>query len=334
MLAFLRVSIYKTETGCKAGDKCLFPHHRVDEQPKQKATERLLFPKEERATTRMLCLLWKLYHNWVASRKTRMHWFLIEENSLGETRCKKSWDQFEKYGWLSLRYVKQVSRKRRDHRLEKYKSWHVRTGPMKRLKDNSDVPEARHGTLPETYTSSKNEATFHLPAKEWVLPAASTKEPEEREFAVDSGTSAHIVSKRDLDSAELETMRTSRSPTTVMTTNGEVQAREEATVYVKVVTGMLLEETPAVLSPREALRGSWVFCSPKRSIELIAIYPTIYHLWFLNCQRVHLLLHHLHHRILYLTLADTRKSSTRKKWKYEWRASGRPAAWTERNRKQ
>ena len=29
-----------------------------------------------------------------------------------------------------------------------------------------------------------------------------------------------------------------------------------------------------------------------------------------------------------------RKSSTRKKWKYEWRASGRPAAWIHRNRKQ
>ena len=165
MLASSRVSIYKTETGCKAGDKCLFPHHKVDEQPKQKATERLLFPKEERATTRMLWLLWKLYHNWVASRKTRMHWFLREENSLGETRCKKSWDEVEKYGWLSLRYVKQVSRKRRDHRLEKYKSkilisevptlWHLRTGPMKRLKDNSDVPEARDGTLPKTFSSSK-----------------------------------------------------------------------------------------------------------------------------------------------------------------------------------
>ena len=24
---------YKTETGCKAGDKCLFPHHEVEEQP-------------------------------------------------------------------------------------------------------------------------------------------------------------------------------------------------------------------------------------------------------------------------------------------------------------
>ena len=62
----------------------------------------------------------------------------------------------------------------------------------------------------------------------------------------------HKVSKRDFDSAELETIRTSRSPPTVMTANGEVQTREEATVYVKeldsFVTVMLLEETPAVLS--------------------------------------------------------------------------------------
>ena len=62
----------------------------------------------------------------------------------------------------------------------------------------------------------------------------------------------HMVGKKDLDSAELETMRTKRSPTTVMTGNGEVRTREETTVCVKeldlLVTVMLLEETPAVLS--------------------------------------------------------------------------------------
>ena len=59
----------------------------------------------------------------------------------------------------------------------------------------------------------------------------------------------HTVSKRDLDSAQLQTMRTSRSPTTVMTANGEVQTREEATVYVKELDlFVLLEETLAVLS--------------------------------------------------------------------------------------
>ena len=62
----------------------------------------------------------------------------------------------------------------------------------------------------------------------------------------------HMVSKKDLHSAELETMRTSKNPTTVMPANGAVQTREEATAYVKeldlFVTVMLLEETPAVLS--------------------------------------------------------------------------------------
>ena len=33
----------------------------------------------------------------------------------------------------------------------------------------------------------KDKAAFYFPAEEWVLPAASTKEPEEREFVVDSG---------------------------------------------------------------------------------------------------------------------------------------------------
>ena len=79
----------------------------------------------------------------------------------------------------------------------------------------------------------KDKAAFYFPAEEWVLP--STKEPEEREFVVDSGASMHMVSKKDVNSAELETMRTSRSPTTVMTANGEVQTREEATVICQAI---------------------------------------------------------------------------------------------------
>ena len=60
----------------------------------------------------------------------------------------------------------------------------------------------------------------------------------------------HMISEKDLNSAELETMRTSRSPTTVMTANGEVQTREEVTKNIKqlhlFVTVVLLQETPAV----------------------------------------------------------------------------------------
>ena len=58
----------------------------------------------------------------------------------------------------------------------------------------------------------EDKAAFYYPAAQCVLPTASTKQPEEREFVVDSGASMHMVSKKDLNSAELETMRTSRSP--------------------------------------------------------------------------------------------------------------------------
>ena len=97
--------------------------------------------------------------------------------------------------------------------------------------------------------SSKKKTRLHstFPRRNGYSPLQ-----EEREFVVDSGASMHMVSWKDLNSAELETMRTSWSPTTVMTANGEVQTREEATVHVKeldlFVTMMLLEETPAILS--------------------------------------------------------------------------------------
>ena len=93
---------------------------------------------------------------------------------------------------------------------------------------------------------------FHSTAERMGTPGCVNKEPEEREFMVDSEVGLYMVSKKDLNSAELETMRISRNPTTVMTANGEVQTRKDATVYVKeldlFVTVMFLEETLVVLS--------------------------------------------------------------------------------------
>ena len=42
---------HKTETGCKAGDKCLFPHQKIGEQPE----ERLLFPQKKRKRRQECC---------------------------------------------------------------------------------------------------------------------------------------------------------------------------------------------------------------------------------------------------------------------------------------
>ena len=75
---------------------------------------------------------------------------------------------------------------------------------------------------------------------------------EEREFVVDSRASMHMISKKDLSDAEIDTLTKSCSPTIVMTANGEVQTHEDATVHVKelgiFLTMKVLEDTPAVLS--------------------------------------------------------------------------------------
>ena len=75
-------------------------------------------------------------------------------------------------------------------------------------------------------------ATFFSSPENRCLPA-STLKPEEREFVVDSGASMHMISKKDLSDAEMDTLTKSCSPTIVITANGEVQTHEEATVYVK-----------------------------------------------------------------------------------------------------
>ena len=94
--------------------------------------------------------------------------------------------------------------------------------------------------------------------------AASTIKPEEREFVVGSGASMHMVSRKDLDSADLETVRISKSPMAVVTANGEVLTKEEATVYVKeldlFVTVMLLDGTPEVLSLGKLYEDHWYNC--------------------------------------------------------------------------
>ena len=137
-----------------------------------------------------------------------------------------------------------------------------------------------------------------------------------------------------------------------MTANGEVQTREEATVYVEqldlFVTVMLLEGTPAVLSLGKLCEDHgytyyWTSCQKphltKKRKRIDCKYFKLCALrspWFINE-----FLHnpHTYFSNIFITRFRIwcqqihRKSSTRKKWKYEWGATGKPAAWTNRNRK-
>ena len=108
----------------------------------------------------------------------------------------------------------------------------------------------RKKRMVEAYREERvSEAEVHLGS---LLAAPSGIELEERELVVNSGASMRMLRRKDLNSTELETVRVSKIPTTVVAANDEVLTKEEATVYVKELdlfaTVMLLEDTPAVLS--------------------------------------------------------------------------------------
>ena len=110
----------------------------------------------------------------------------------------------------------------------------------------------------------------------------------------------HMISKKDLSDAEVETLTKSCCPTIVMTANGEVQTHEEATVYVKeldiFLTMEVLENTPAVLSLGklcdEKRTFLWVDQRLKTTSHLKtwfgynATRRTSFLSWFQACQRV------------------------------------------------
>ena len=97
-----------------------------------------------------------------------------------------------------------------------------------------------------------DKASFCTPVEAKVMPAPTSKRPEEREFVVDSGASMHTMSEKDLSSDELDTLRRSRTPPCGTYSQWRSAYNEEAQVFALdlhlFVTVQLLEETLAVLS--------------------------------------------------------------------------------------
>ena len=79
-----------------------------------------------------------------------------------------------------------------------------------------------------------DKASFYSPSGARATPARTSKSPVEREFALDSGASMHMLSKKELSSDELDTLQRSRNLTTVVTANEKCVVQS-------------LEDTPAVL---------------------------------------------------------------------------------------
>ena len=83
-------------------------------------------------------------------------------------------------------------RHQRSHHATKFEDWsHEETERQERCAQSKAWDLAKNINK----LKANDKATFNFPAEEWVLPAASTKEPEEREFVVDSEASIWSVRK-------------------------------------------------------------------------------------------------------------------------------------------
>ena len=237
--------------GCKFGAECLFPHCKVEEQPnkKQKKGDDKSAVAIVKDVRQLGCVLKDSEppESVTISRK--------DTNVLGPIRRVR-------FTRAALRQANIRENKGPSLNNIQVKLPHERSPHAVKFEDRSqeETESQERCARGDAWRLAKNiyklkekdKATFFSPTDEWSLPAASTIQPEESEFVVDSGASMHMVSRKDLKSAKLEPVRISKSPTTVVTANGEVLAEEEATVYVRqldlFVTVMLLEDTPAVLS--------------------------------------------------------------------------------------
>ena len=160
----------------------------------------------------------------------------------------------------------------------------------------------------------------------------------EREFVVDSGASMHVVSKKDLNSAEWRPWghrrirrRWWREKVRCKPDKKPLYLSKNWTYLSKLC---FLKKLPQFFLWGNSVRVIGIHTTgpavknhipSEMAIELIATYPTMYHSCFLVYQRVlpqlhlHLLLHHLHHKITYLMSTDTPKIQYPKEAIEPWR---------------
>ena len=209
----------KSENGCRFVEKCSYAHRQVDEQPRKRSQK-----NDDKSAVAMLKITRNLgcvFQDMEPPKSSSI--FRKNSNIVKPIRC--------------VRFTKAVVR--HAHIRDQNPSLGM-TCPGDPHQRNSNAPKFEDRSQEETEwqercareaawklaeniqkLKEKDKKAFFSPSETWCLPPPSTLEPGEREFVVDSGASMHMISEKDLNSAELETLTRSKSATTVITANGK-----------------------------------------------------------------------------------------------------------------
>ena len=268
---------YKTKSGCRFGEKCSFAHRQADEQP----TKRSKTNNDKSAVAMLKKGNWQERepvtdgcHDRPGKPGKR------GDKKLGQNSSKRQSSDARQLGcvfqdmtppksilWKGTDMPKPIQRVKFTRAIARHTKIrdqnpslgyicpgepHERSPNAPKFEDRSQEETESRARCPRSIVEAdKNvlklkehqRATFFSPSENRCL-LASTLKPEEREFVVDSGASMHMISKKDLSNAEMDTLTKSCSPTIVITANGEVQTHEEATVKVKALDNILGCESP------------------------------------------------------------------------------------------
>ena len=200
---------HKSESGCKYVDKCHFRHTEVDSQPCKRS-------KKGGAKGSVTLLKETIQLGCMSHDCPQRQSIPREYGKLGSNHTVK-------FSKTTMRHAKNSGKK----------------GPSQGIIQKCE-PQERIPWAPKFEERTKNEFqrqercscgavwnlakdvknlkkeskkdTFYSPAEVWVVPAPSPKNPEERQFVIDSRASMHMLSKKKLSSGELDTLKGSRTP--------------------------------------------------------------------------------------------------------------------------
>ena len=240
---------YETKTGCRFGEKCSYALRQIDEQPCKRSKK-----NGDKSAVAMLKITRQLGCVFQDMEPPKSSSILRKSsNILKPIRCVRFTEAVVRHANIrdtnpSLGMICPGEPHQRNPNAPKFED---RSQEETKWQEQGAREAAWKLAKSVLILKEKNKATFFSPSENGCLPASNLT-PEEREFVFDSGASMHMISKKDLNDAEMDTLTKSCSPAIVTTANGEVPTHEEATVYVKeleiFLTMKVLENTPAVLS--------------------------------------------------------------------------------------
>ena len=240
---------YKSEKGCRLGEKCSYARRQVEEQPSKRSKKNgdksavaMLKKHEQHHRTRRLVINRDISHDRPGrpdvkrdtchelrqgpvgrrSSNARQLGCVFHDMKPPKSVLRKSSDMQKPI--QRVKFTNAIARhtKIRDQnpslgyicpgephqRSPNAPKFEVRSQEETEWQDKGAREAAWRLAKSVLKLKENNKAAFFSPSEKRCLPASNLK-PEEREIVVDSGASMHMISKKDLNSAEMDTLTTS-----------------------------------------------------------------------------------------------------------------------------